>query len=255
VAGNRWNADEYDTTFAFVGRHGDDLIALLDARPGARVLDLGCGTGRHAALLADDGFEVVGIDLDEAMLARARAQHPGIAFACVDARAFGPADVGVFAACLSNAALHWMTPQADVLDNVRSVLEVGAPFVAEMGGSGNIARMDAALRAGLSDLGLGDIDVPSNYFPTVAEQSTVLEAAGFRVESMAWFERPTPLEAGSSAADWTRHFRAMAWDVVPADRHDDLAVAVDEHARALGLAKPEGWFADYCRLRFVAVAV
>ena len=147
-----------------------------------------------------------------------------------------------------------MTPQEVVLRNVRSVLKTNARFVAEMGGAGNIAGLDAALRGGLADIGLGGVAVPANYFPTVGEQATVLEAAGFRVVSMTWFERPTPLERGSTAADWTRHFRAMVWDEVPESRWPDLAAAVDAHARARGLEGPDGWFADYCRLRFVAIA-
>lgn len=38
----------------------------------ARVLDIGCGTGRHAIELAKRGYLVTGIDLSEALLARAR---------------------------------------------------------------------------------------------------------------------------------------------------------------------------------------
>jgi SAM-dependent methyltransferase len=44
--------------------------------PEARsVLDLGCGTGRHDFLLAEMGYEVVGVDLSEEMLAVARSQQ------------------------------------------------------------------------------------------------------------------------------------------------------------------------------------
>jgi SAM-dependent methyltransferase len=254
VSGNRWDPDDYDTTFAFVGRHGDDVLGRLAAVPGERILDLGCGTGRHAGHLAAEGVDVVGIDQDAGMLDRARAQFGAVRFECVDARAFGPDDLGLFDACFSNAALHWMTPQEVVLRNVRSVLRADGRFVAEMGGAGNIGAMDAALRAGLLDVGLSAVDVPTNYFPTVGEQAGALEAAGFRVEETAWFRRPTPLEPGTTAAHWTRHFRAMVWDHVPDALRPELALAVDRHARALGLATADGWFADYCRLRFLAFA-
>jgi SAM-dependent methyltransferase len=40
--------------------------------PVRQVLDLGCGTGSHAALLAERGYEVTGVDRSEAMLAIAR---------------------------------------------------------------------------------------------------------------------------------------------------------------------------------------
>ncbi|MGD9612430.1 MAG: class I SAM-dependent methyltransferase [Kiritimatiellia bacterium] len=39
-----------------------------------RILDVGCGTGRHAVELAARGYAVVGVDLSEAQLARARAK-------------------------------------------------------------------------------------------------------------------------------------------------------------------------------------
>ena len=41
----------------------DFLVAALGARARARVLDAGCGPGRHALALARRGFDVVGVDL------------------------------------------------------------------------------------------------------------------------------------------------------------------------------------------------
>ena len=41
---------------------------------GGRVLDVGCGTGRHAALLAEMGYQVTGTDLSAAMLTIARTR-------------------------------------------------------------------------------------------------------------------------------------------------------------------------------------
>jgi len=46
----------------------------------ALVADIGCGPGRAAALLARRGINVVGIDVSEAMLTRARSAHPNIEF-------------------------------------------------------------------------------------------------------------------------------------------------------------------------------
>jgi trans-aconitate methyltransferase len=255
---NVWDAQDYDNRFGFVARSGDALIDLLAAVPGQRVLDLGCGTGRHAGLLADQGVRVLGLDQDEAMLAKAREDNPGLTFVHADARSFDLGSLGQdepFEGCLSNAALHWMTPQDQVLANVRAVLAPGARFVAEMGGAGNIAALDRALRAALREVGLADVSVVENFFPTVGEESVLLETSGFRVEQMLWFMRPTPLAAGSTAADWTRHFRAATWQQVPGDRQGELAQRVDAHAERAGLRGESGWLADYCRLRFLAVAV
>lgn len=56
--------------------HGEvDLVIGYGA---ASVLDAGCGTGRVAIELARRGVDVVGVDLDDDMLAKARAKAPGI---------------------------------------------------------------------------------------------------------------------------------------------------------------------------------
>jgi SAM-dependent methyltransferase len=48
--------------------------------PGGRVADVGCGTGRVTAWLADRGLDVFGIDLSPGMLAVARRDHPHLPF-------------------------------------------------------------------------------------------------------------------------------------------------------------------------------
>jgi SAM-dependent methyltransferase len=62
--------------------HGEaDFVSRLAPRA---VLDAGCGTGRVAIELAARGVDVVGVDLDEAMLATARAKAPGLDWVCAD---------------------------------------------------------------------------------------------------------------------------------------------------------------------------
>ena len=54
--------------------------------PGARVLDLGCGTGvPTAGMLAESGLEAVGIDVSTEMLALARRNVPAGRFVAMDA--------------------------------------------------------------------------------------------------------------------------------------------------------------------------
>ena len=97
--------------------------------------------------------------------------------------------------------------------------------------------------------------MPQNYFPTIGQQAGALEASRFRVESASWFRRPTPLEPGTTPANWIQHFRAAAWSQVPHPQRSAVEARVDELALAAGLWNSGRWMADYCRLRFVAVAL
>jgi ubiquinone/menaquinone biosynthesis C-methylase UbiE len=58
---------------------------LLRLPPGARVIDVGCGTARAVAELAGHGARAIGVDLDPAMLAAARARFPDIDVRAADA--------------------------------------------------------------------------------------------------------------------------------------------------------------------------
>jgi SAM-dependent methyltransferase len=66
------------------------LIEVLGLRPGQRLLDVGCGPGRHSVALAQAGLAVTGIDISARFLeiaaAAARTAGVGAAFFEVDAR-------------------------------------------------------------------------------------------------------------------------------------------------------------------------
>lgn len=79
-----WYEDWFGSdAYALVYDHRDEeeaqqMIDLLEdavaPNPGARVLDVGCGRGRHARELSRRGYEVAGIDLSEDAIAEARAR-------------------------------------------------------------------------------------------------------------------------------------------------------------------------------------
>jgi SAM-dependent methyltransferase len=65
----------------------DFLVEELALVPGMRLLDVGCGPGRHARALAARGLEVVGLDISEPFVALARDGAPaGAVFVHGDAR-------------------------------------------------------------------------------------------------------------------------------------------------------------------------
>jgi SAM-dependent methyltransferase len=66
----------------------DFLAGVLELGPGCRVLDVGCGPGRHAHALGRRGVEVVGVDISERFVELARTDAPlGVTFEWGDARA------------------------------------------------------------------------------------------------------------------------------------------------------------------------
>ena len=62
------NRDELEAQ-AFI----EKLIEYLQPLPDSRILDIACGEGRHAKLLAEHGFDVTGIDLSQASIEKAKA--------------------------------------------------------------------------------------------------------------------------------------------------------------------------------------
>jgi len=86
----------------------DFLLAELQVPAGAAVLDIGCGTGRHAVELAKRGLRVTGVDLSEGMLAQARrrAREAGVdvTWHCADATTFRTTQAFDAAICLCEGA-------------------------------------------------------------------------------------------------------------------------------------------------------
>ncbi len=247
-----WDASGYDERFSYVTTYGDALLDRLDPQPGQRVVDLGCGTGHHAAEIAARGAEVEGLDPDAAMLDRARAEYPALTFRAADARTFTVAEP--VDAVFSNATLHWI-PVADqqaVLDHVHAALRPGGRFVAEMGGAGNVSTIVAAVEESLATHGLAPLAAPPWCFPTPGEQATRLEAAGFRVRSIEHFDRPSPLAPGDTAADWLRMFGPHLLAALPAVELSDFLAEVDRRTAPRLRAADGSWHADYVRLRWLA---
>ncbi|MBB3750135.1 SAM-dependent methyltransferase [Mycolicibacterium sp. BK634] len=72
----------YIERFRAMANAGDDLAGearFIDAVAprGARILDAGCGPGRVGAYLASVGHQVVGVDVDPALIEAAEQDHPG----------------------------------------------------------------------------------------------------------------------------------------------------------------------------------
>lgn len=99
-------------------------LRALGIGPIRRVLDFGCGDGDAAPLLRDllGADEVVGADVSDGMLTRARARHPWASFRTI---AELPS-LGAFDAAYCNGVFHHI-PRADRTGAVRSVFDALRP--------------------------------------------------------------------------------------------------------------------------------
>jgi SAM-dependent methyltransferase len=107
----------------------DFLVRELDLQPGIRVLDVGCGPGRHAHELARRGFVVHGIDISERFVELAQEHAPqGATFERMDARDLAFDTEFDLVICLCQGAFGLMTANGDderVLSGMSRALRPG----------------------------------------------------------------------------------------------------------------------------------
>ncbi|MBU0640157.1 MAG: methyltransferase domain-containing protein [Planctomycetes bacterium] len=137
-------APRYDAEVFTKNTDAEIEFILEHLRPsaGCRVLDVGCGTGRHSVALARRGFQVTGVDLSRGMLALAeqRAQTASVAVTVEwlhsDAAAFKSPNTFEIALCLCEGAMCLLGADDDplerdvtILRNVYDALQPGGRFI------------------------------------------------------------------------------------------------------------------------------
>ncbi|MBV8810291.1 MAG: methyltransferase domain-containing protein [Acidobacteriaceae bacterium] len=246
----RWDPELYEARHSFVWQFGEGLIELLDPRAGERILDLGCGPGQLTARIAERGAEVTGLDASPEMIGQARQNYPQLKFLLRDAEHMQ--FESEFDAVFSNAALHWMLDARAVASGIAQALKLGGRFVAELGGKGNIAQIERSIDAILRRYFPDEMWERRTFYPSIAEYSSILEASELEVRSAQLFDRPTPLEGEFAMEHWIEQFKAYHFEALPAA---DRIVAIQRTVEQLRpvLFRDGKWFADYRRLRIVAV--
>ncbi|MEW6320199.1 MAG: methyltransferase domain-containing protein [Acidobacteriota bacterium] len=137
----RTNLANYDSSWS-EAQYGERMTGLFPAEaaliaeffppPPARVLDLGCGGGRTTAELHDRGYQLVGIDLSERLLAVARARHPALDVRRMDATDLSFESGAFDAAIFSYNGIDCLFPVAArerCLGEVYRVLRPGGIFL------------------------------------------------------------------------------------------------------------------------------
>lgn len=130
----------------------DFLVRQLPLPRYRRVLDLCCGYGRHALGLASQGYQVTGLDRDEAVIAeaesRARAARLHIAYVVGDMREVG-APPGTFDAVINMwQSLSYFDEEtnANVLRTIHDKLAAGGRLIVDMYNRACIERQQGKQR-------------------------------------------------------------------------------------------------------------
>jgi SAM-dependent methyltransferase len=224
-------AEFYEAVFvpALFRQWAERLARAVPVQPGNSVLDVACGTGVVTRLLADRAgpdSRVVGLDLNDAMLAVARRLHPRLRWQQGDACAL-PFPDGSFDLVVSQAALMFFSDRVAALREMGRVADADGRIVVQV--PGRLAQSPGYLA--LTDVvadhaGPDAVDLLGGYF-AVGEPdqlTTLFEAAGLRIDRCdTWI--------GATELDSVETFLAV--ELLPiADQIDDaVRDRIARHAR------------------------
>jgi len=155
---------------------------LLDGVPsGAKVLDLGCGTGIPIArYIVQRGYRVVGVDQSKRMLEIARKEVPKANFIHADMVEIALADKFAAAVAWDSVFHVERKHHSSIYRKLANSLETGGRLLLSVGGSGSASvSADSGAESFTSEM-FGQTFFYSGYDPKVARK--LIEAEGFEIE-------------------------------------------------------------------------
>lgn len=183
------NASGYDRWSGFYDRYPNPTVAADDlAFPslwshltGMRVLEIGCGTGRHTLKLAKAGNRVTGIDLSPGMLAQAQAKLASLPVTLIQGDVMAGLSVpgGPFDAALTALVIEHIGDLTGFFAHIRPLLKPDAPFyISEI----HPDRTAAGTFAHFKDADTGEEVALAGFPHSIDAVENAAGAAGFRVE-------------------------------------------------------------------------
>ena len=225
-----WDAATYDRVAAPQEEWGLRVLDRLELEGDETVLDAGCGSGRltrHLVERLPDG-RVIGVDAAPSMIEKAREQLGD----SVDLRRMDLLELALdepVDAVFSNAAFHWVLDHERLFARVHDVLKPGGRLEAQCGGQGNVADLEAALRAMEGDERFSPYlrtVSPPWYFASVADTESRLERAGFG-SVRCWLE-DAPVTPPEPRAFVIASGLSVHLEHLPDELHDEFVGALLE---------------------------
>jgi ubiquinone/menaquinone biosynthesis C-methylase UbiE len=191
----RWYAIAVNDSFGIEDIDLATQLRLLESQvtPGARIADIGCGTGALSIDLASKGYEVTGFDISSFMLNELKKRAKNIPIKTVQADVFNlNSSHGLYDAAISRWVLPHFPNWGEIVLSVGKVLRTGGVFVFDVK---NLEHDEFAKGlAGSNAIGPGsdeslDLVDPFYYTTKVSDAAihSVLEDSGFELVSRTPF--------------------------------------------------------------------
>jgi 2-polyprenyl-3-methyl-5-hydroxy-6-metoxy-1,4-benzoquinol methylase len=121
--------------------------SLVEASPSPslRVLDVGCGEGQLTASIADAGYQVLGVDVAEEPLRRARSRRADLELRRVESAGEWPLADASFDVVWSGETIEHVADTARWLSELRRVLRSGGSLILSTPAHGPLTRLGLAL--------------------------------------------------------------------------------------------------------------
>jgi trans-aconitate methyltransferase len=207
-----WNAQDYAKNSANQFQWAKELIPKLKLQGNETLLDIGCGDGKITAEIAKclPSGRLVGVDSSEKMVNLAKStfpskDHANLSFQVMDARKL--TFQSEFDRAFSNATLHWIIDQKDVLCGVQRSLKSGGRLLFQMAGKGNAKNVLSIIDE------LAAVETWKGFFENMTfpygfydpkEYKAFLHEAGLVAERVELFPKDMKFNGAEGLAGWVR---------------------------------------------------
>lgn len=254
-----WNGDSGDRWAANLARldlmlqdFGDAAVAAADAKPGERILDIGCGSGTSTFALARyvaPGGQVLGVDISEQLVAIARAATPAgapVEFRLADA-ATASLPAGQFDLLFSRFGVMFFGDPVAAFTHMRGALKPGGRLVFvcwRSAGENDWVRLPMSAIRDIVDVPAADPDAPGPFaFGDKERLARILAAAGFAAIDIAPFDTAIAYGRGATREEAIDDALDMAFQVGPlsralADQPEDIRARAAIAVRAAFAKRP-----------------
>jgi trans-aconitate 2-methyltransferase len=202
-----WQPAEYQRFEALREQPAYDLMELIEPRPGMRIVDLGCGSGKLTAALHRrlNARETVGVERSAAMLVEARG-HAG------DGLRFQRGDIARFTAdapfdlVFASASLQWVPDHRALLPRLTRLLAAGGQLAVQVPANHDHASHVVAAELAGEEPYARELGGYVRTSPVLAPETyaELLYALGYRRQHVRLQVYPLELAAADEVVEWVK---------------------------------------------------